>query len=239
MDTSVPPEGTIPGQDNWAKPVTHLEVGALAGVDGGSVRGKRLSGPIQGFGKLWQKTYTVELVDTDWTPEAVIAEWQANYGSFWPEGNRFYAPITGIKPGEVGLITGRAGGLTLSTGVLVLYADETSFTFMTPEGHPFAGMITFSSFRSPTDSVVVQVQLLIRAQDPLVEIGMALGGHRKEDRIWQQTLTNLSRHLRAPAEVTTLVVCVDRQRQWDRIGNIRHDAAFYALLKPFRRGPAG
>jgi hypothetical protein len=31
------------------------------------------------------------------------------------------------------------GGMKLSTGVFVLYADEDSFTFMTPQGHMFAG----------------------------------------------------------------------------------------------------
>ena len=38
------------------------------------------------------------------------------------------------------------GGLKLSTGVLVLYADDESFTLMTPQGHMFAGWITFSAF---------------------------------------------------------------------------------------------
>ena len=40
------------------------------------------------------------------------------------------------------------GGLKLSTGVLVLYADDESFTLMTPQGHMFAGWITFSAFVS-------------------------------------------------------------------------------------------
>ena len=235
MSTQTPTGDADAGHANWAKPITHLEVGAVDGATGDSVRGRRLSGPIQGFGKLWQKTYTVKLLGNTITPEAVIAAWRANYGTFWPEGNRFYAPITGIQPGEVGLISGRAGGLTLSTGVLVLYADDTSFTFMTPEGHPFAGMITFSAATIPTGDVEVRVQLLIRAQDPLVEIGMALGGHRKEDRMWQTTLANLIAHLGRTGEVDTVIVCVDKHRQWRRVGNIRHDAAIHALTKPFRR----
>ena len=37
------------------------------------------------------------------------------------------------------------GGVKLSTGVFVLYADEESFTLMTPQGHMFAGWITFSA----------------------------------------------------------------------------------------------
>jgi len=42
-----------------------------------------------------------------------------------------------MAPGGKGLV---------STGVLVIYEDEESFSFMTPEGHIFAGMITFSSY---------------------------------------------------------------------------------------------
>ena len=46
----------------------------------------------------------------------------------------------GIAPGEVaGLGMSMPGGLTLSTGVLVMYADEESFTLMTPQGHMFVG----------------------------------------------------------------------------------------------------
>jgi len=235
MSIETPSSAADAGRGNWAKPITRLEVGAVDGATGDSVRGRRLSGPIQGFGKLWQKTYTVWLPAGEITPESVIATWRANYGAFWPEGNRFYAPVTGIRPGEVGLIDGRAGGLTLSTGVLVLYADDTSFTFMTPEGHPFAGMITFSAETAQSGGVVARIQLLIRAQDPLVEIGMALGGHRKEDRMWQATLTNLAAHLGHRVEVATIIVCVDKRRQWRRAGNVRHDAAIYAVSKPFRR----
>ena len=38
--------------------------------------------------------------------------------------------------------------MKLSTGVMVLYADEESFTLMTPQGHMFAGWITFSAHRA-------------------------------------------------------------------------------------------
>ena len=39
------------------------------------------------------------------------------------------------------------GGMKVKTGVMVLYADEESFTLMTPEGHMFAGWITFSAYQ--------------------------------------------------------------------------------------------
>jgi len=223
--------------DSWARPVDRLSAkDSEKGFDPTSVDGRRIAGPIQGFGKMWQKTYTVALADADVAPQQVIADWKKHYGEFWPKGNRFQAPLAGLQPGEVGLITGKAGGLKLSTGVLVLYSDDESFSFMTPEGHPFAGMITFSAHgAAPTTA---QVQLLIRAQDPMVELGMALGGHRKEDQMWIHTLTQLAHHfgVEEPA-VDKQVVCVDRKRQWRRAGNIRHDAVLHTMTRPFRRSP--
>ena len=111
-----------------------------------NVAGKRLAGPIQGFGKMWQKTYQVRLPRDRVSPTDLVATWKQRFPDFWPDGNRFYAPLTGIAPGEVALLNLTvAGGMPLSTGVLVLYADDESFTLMTPQGHMFAGWITFSA----------------------------------------------------------------------------------------------
>ena len=77
---------------------------------------------------------------------------------------------------------------------MVMYADDESFTLMTPQGHPLAGWITFSA--ATVDGVTVaQAQVLMRAQDPLSELGLSLGGHSLEDQFWQQTLGNLAAHL--------------------------------------------
>ena len=67
-----------------------------------NVDGRRLVGPVQGFGQLWQKRYEVRLDGADVTPEAVIATWKAEFGSFWPKGNRFYGPITSLAAGRGG-----------------------------------------------------------------------------------------------------------------------------------------
>ena len=66
---------------------------------------------------MWQKTFKVAIPGK--TPQQVISTWKAEYGRFWPDNTRFYAPVTGIKPGEIGLIKSTQGGLPLSTGVLV------------------------------------------------------------------------------------------------------------------------
>jgi hypothetical protein len=234
-------EGLTPRDaDYWAKQVTRLQLGEVPDEAVNlNVTGKRLVGPLQGFGKLWQKTYRVDLRGADASPTEVIAAWKQSFGSFWPRTGRFYGPLTSIAPGDVALLNiAVGGGMQLSTGVLVLYADEESFTFMNPEGHMFAGWITFSAAQA--DGVTsAQVQVLIRANDPVYEIGMPLVIHRKEDRFWTQTLENLARHLGVsePAATTTSV-CVDKRRQWNKAGNVWHNAgirtALYTLGTPFR-----
>jgi hypothetical protein len=146
----------------------------------------------------------------DVTPVEVIKTWKENYQEFWPEGNRFYAPLAGIAPGEVALISGSLpGGVKLSTGVMVLYADDESFSLMAPEGHPFSGWITFSSFEEEGATIA---QALMRANDPLYEMGLLrMGGHKMEDEMWRKTLENLAAHFGVGEPVETNVVCVDPQ----------------------------
>jgi Domain of unknown function (DUF1990) len=125
----------------------------------------------------------------------------------------------------------------MSTGVFVLYADAESFTFATPQGHQFAGWITFSAERSG-ENTVVQVQVLFRAGDPLYELGMPVM-HRMEDRFWAQTMIALARRLGVtdPA-VQTRSAVLDPKRQWRRAGNVWHNAMARSVLQtvtPVRR----
>jgi hypothetical protein len=210
----------------WAKNVTTLKLGEVpAEAVNLNVTGRRVVGPVQGFGKMWQKTMRVELRGAEVTPAQVISTWKAEFQRFWPERNWFYAPLAGIAPGEVALLNlGLPGRMKLSTGVLVLYADDESFTLMTPEGHMLAGWITFSA--EARDGVtVVQIQALERTNDPLYELGYALGGNRLNSRFWVQTAENLARHFGVDPDVESQVVCVDRRRQWRKAGNLRHNAA--------------
>ena len=46
--------------DSWARKVERLEVDPRDGVRGTNVAGRRLTGPVQGFGKMWQKTYRMD-----------------------------------------------------------------------------------------------------------------------------------------------------------------------------------
>jgi hypothetical protein len=223
-------------EGTWAKPVETL---TAAGVPEGAnlVEGKRLVGPVQGFGKLWQKTYRVRLDGVATSPGEVIAKWRDGFGSFWPKGNDFYPPLTGLDPGEVALLSAAGPArMKFKTGVMVLYADEVSFTLMTPEGHMFAGWITFSSFEQG-DGVVAQAQVLMRAQDPIGELGLTFGGHGKENKFWEQTLAALAASLGVhDPQVSTHAVCVDRKRQWSQAKNVRHSVAIRSTLHMMRPG---
>ncbi len=225
--------------DGWAPKVDRLALpDAPDGAININVGGRRVAGPVQGFGRLWKKTYRVVIGDAA-EPADVVATWRRDFGSFWPPGNRFYAPITGLAPGEVALLNlSMPGGLELSTGVLVLYADEEGFTLMTPEGHQFAGWITFSAFARPGCGTTAQAEVLMRSSDPLYELGMAFGGHRVEDRFWEATLTGLAASLGiSDPEVEAHAECMDKRRQWKRFGNVRHNAAVRSGL--YRVGRLG
>jgi hypothetical protein len=214
-------------------------VAAPAGALNLNVDGRQLVGPLQGFGQLWQKTYRVRLTGATSSPEQVMATWKEQFSDFWPRGNRFYAPLTGIQPGEVALLKlAMPGGVPLSTGMLVIYADDTSFAMMTPQGHQESGWITFSAYEE--DGVTVaQVESLARANDPLYELGFLVIGHRIQEAFWRHTLTALAAHLGSRGRVQMRKTCLDRRWQWAQAGNVWQNAAIrtaiYLPVAPLRR----
>jgi hypothetical protein len=201
-----------------------------------------VSGPLQGFGQLWQKTFTVRLDGIDTTPEAVVATWKAHFPEFWPKGQRFYAPLSGIAPGEVALLEIQpvpGAPVRLSTGVLVLYADDESFTFMTPEGHTLSAWITFSAKRDG-DVTIAQAQALERPSDPFDELAYKFGGNRQNNKFWEATLRNLAISVGVPVPVVEIQsTCIDSNRQWRYWRNVRNSAtvrsARRTLTAPVRK----
>ena len=103
--TESPKESGRQDTANWAPLVQTLEVKGNAGGVPELVAGRRLVGPLQGFGKMWQKTYRIRLPAQTITPAELIGVWKDEFPTFWPEGNSFYAPLVGISPGEVALIS--------------------------------------------------------------------------------------------------------------------------------------
>ncbi|HYZ93960.1 MAG TPA: hypothetical protein VFA34_16430 [Actinomycetota bacterium] len=228
-------------EDFWAKPVSELRVGHEVPKDAINlnVEGKRLAAMTGGFGKMWQKTYKIALEGASVTPEKVVKEWKQGFAGFWPKAGKFYGPLTEISPGDVALLNLKVGGpAKLSTGIFVLYADDVSFSFVNPEGHLFAGMITFSA-SDEGGTTTAQVQALIRAGDPFYELMMPLAIHRQEDKFWKGTLQNLARHFGVEGRAEMSRTVVDKKRQWSQWRNIKSNAALRTLLhsltRPFRR----
>ncbi len=226
-----PPQARDAG--NWAKPINKLKVtDTPSGAVNLNVDGKLVVSPLQGFGQLWQKTYRVKLTDAHITPVEVVAYWKEHLPDLMPADSRFYPSLTGIQPGEVVLISANIPGVPLhvSTGVLILFADDESFAVMTPQGHPESGFNTFSAY-SENDVTFAQIQSLARANDPIFEIGFRfMGGSKQQENIWHHVLTALAANFNVTAQVEMRKVCVDSRLQWSQAGNVWHNAIIRTTL---------
>jgi len=161
-----------------------------------------LGGPARGFGRMWEKTYTMTLEGV--SPTAAVAPWQDSFP--WPP---------------------RRGG----PGVSVLYADADSVTVSTLPAEPLAGWITVCAERAGplTD---VRVHVLMRARDPLSELAFAVGGHRRQDRFWVTALTALAGHLARPDPAVVIRgVCLDSRHQWRNSRNVCHSPVLRGLAR--------
>ena len=127
------------------------------------------------------------------------------FGRMWQRTYEIRLPADRVSPGGL-----KEGFLDLWPAGVVLHEDEVSVTLATHEGH-----VSFSS-RAAGPQTVAQAQILMRANDPLDEIGLTLGGHRRQDRFWESTLTDLAARFGIAATVEARVVCVDRRRRWSR-----------------------
>ena len=156
-----------------------------------------MSGPLQGFGQLWQKTFRVPLEGVELSPQELVATWKAPSRRSGRRTRSSTRRWPASRPARSRCSTSaRCPGLPvkLSTGILVIYADDESFTFMTPQGHTLSAWITFSA--SEVDGVTVaQAQALERTSDPFDELAYKLGGSRMNNRFWERTLENLARHV--------------------------------------------
>ncbi len=219
----------------WARPVTRLRVPPMPSeAININMKGWRVVGPVDGFGQLWQKTYRLRVDKTKATPEDVIHALKSNFPGLQPSFNRFYPSPAGIQPGEVVLIDSSTPGGPVSTGVMVLYADDVSFTFITPQGHPESGWVNFSAFEE-SGSVIVQIIGLARANDPVYEVAFRTVGSKVQTGIWTYLLNSLARHLDVPADVSVDVRCVDTRMQWSQAGNVWYNAQIRTMLyMPFR-----
>ena len=219
-DSNVP----LPG---WARSLDHLTLAAVPpSAMNINVEGRRLAGPVQGFGRLWEKRYRLHLGQTDLAPSEIVAIWRAEFPDFWPEGNFLFPSANApIAPGTTALLNlSMPGGLVLATGLMIIHADDTSFSFMTAEGHILSGWITFSCAKLG-DSTYLEVHPLFRSADPLMEMGFRLGAARQEDRFWHESLIRFALRLGTHGDVAQRDVLHDDRVQWKHMANLRFSAA--------------
>jgi anti-anti-sigma factor len=227
------------GALHWAKPVDKLRVTKVTwSVSSVNVEGRHSVGPIRGFGHMWEKTYELRFPDSQRTPAEIAATAKENFVRFQPPQNSFYPSPAGIKAGETVLIRSSVLGVPILTGVLVSYADDVSFTFMTPQGHPESGWVTFRVF-TEANITVCQIQGLARANDPIYEIAFRLHGSKFQEQTWMHVLGSLAKHLDVNGSVTMKKRLIAPNLQWSQVGNIRHNAQLwtlgYLLIWPVRR----
>ncbi|MDQ7785052.1 MAG: FAD-dependent oxidoreductase [Desulfomonilaceae bacterium] len=226
---SVKPEAFMNGH-NWARSVSELFVPDMPKEARNlNVNGRRAVGPVSGFGRLCRKVFRLHIRDTAISPECAIAELKLNFRGFQPSFNRFYPSTRGIEAGEIVLIDSSTPGGPVSTGVMVLYADERSFTFNTPQGHPECGFVSFSAHEGNTGAIV-QIVGLARAGDPVYEAAFRLVGSRIQSRIWTHVLTSLAVNLGIPADITLDQECVDNSLRWSQFGNVYYNAQIRTLI---------
>jgi hypothetical protein len=237
---SVPPGNQQPKDALfWAQHVTTLKVGEVpAGAVNLNVEGRRVVGPLQGFGPLWQKTYRVRLSGADVTPPEIVRVWKARFPEFQPRQNRLYPALAGVEPGQIVLLNASMRGLPVDSGLMVLYADEDTFAFMTPEGCPEAGWIMCSAYEGET-GIIAQVQTQGRSNDPIFEFGFRfLGGAKEQEKIWKHVLVELAAYFGVAAQADMEKTCLDPHIHWSKFTNVRHNASVrsmvYALGAPVR-----
>lgn len=231
---------------HWAQPVARLTVSDVPrGAFKMNVDGHEIIGPLQGFGQLWQKTYRVRLPGVNLTPAEVMHIWKAEFPQFQPRESRFYPPMTGVQPGQLMFIDldlpvgpGLPSVVPMSSGVMILYADDEMFTVMTPAGFPVSGWNTFSVYEED-GCLVAQVQSMDRATDPIYELGsIFMGGARRQEENWIHVLTALARRFGVQGQVDMHTSCLDRRWQWSQAKNIWHNASLrtviYKLATPAR-----
>ena len=236
--------GTAAG---WARSTPTIEVAQVPpGATNINVAGRRRAGALQGFGRLWQKTYQVRLAGCGKTPAEIMQIWKEKFAEFQPPENQFYPPMTGIKPNDVMFISAKVPAfpgtpsiLPISSGVTVLYVDDLQLTVMTPEGFPVSGWNTFSVMEDDDGTPFAQVQSLERSSDPIYEMfDRFFGSAAQQEKIWRTVLGNMAKHLGVSAEVTQDKVCVDSAVQWKSAKNIWQNAGartiIYMLGTPFR-----
>ena len=219
---------------NWAKPVSTLNV---AEVPEGAIepqrRGQAAREPDPGL----RQDVAEDLPGAPAARDACAGRADRRPGSSASRSSGRRATTStrrspASRPVRSRCSTDAARQMKLSTGVMVLYADEESFTLMTPQGHMFAGWITFSATRARRRDGR-QAQVLMRASDPIFELGPGDGRPPPGGPVLGATRSaNVAAHFGEPeARGRRPRSCAStRKRQWSQWRNVWHSSAIRSTL---------
>ncbi len=221
--------------EGWAPFIERIEVtekpeGALVK----NIDNRRLQAQIKGFGKMWQKTFRLMIDKPEFTPEDIINKLKQNFVAFQVPENFFFPTSKGLTPGALVFIDSATPGGVVSTGIYVLYMDDTSFTYVTPQGHPEAGWITFSA-KEEDGKIRLQIQGLVRASDPFFEIAYAIAGQAFQEKIWLNVLTQMAKHLEIEDNGQMVKYKPANYCQWGKCGNIWYNSQLRSLPLNFTK----
>ncbi len=198
-----------------------------------NIAGRRISAPSHGFGQLWRKRFWMVL-PADLSPVMVIGTWKRRFSDFWPGTNEFV--VDRMAEDEVaGAEMELPAGARVATGLVVIASAEDRFTLITIEGHMFAGWVTFRGEQTP-EGTRIEIELLMRASDPLYEFGLKLGGHRREETFWRDTLKRVAAHFGQAPRIEMESSLEDPARQWSRVANTWYNAAIRTQLQRIASG---
>jgi hypothetical protein len=186
-----------------------------------------------GFGQLWYKRLAVRFLPGE-PAVAVMESWKAHLQELWPESGTVFVPRRWFREGDLLGLDVAIGPLTLSSGVVVFESSETALRLVPPEGHMFAGWVELST-RDCGAEVEASVTVEMRAGDPLYEVGLALGGHRREELFWAEMLRNLARRYGSRPPVHLLRRRVDAHRHWRYAANVRYNAMLNTWARKAKR----
>jgi len=155
-----------------------------------------------------------------------------NFPKFQPPENKFFPSARGIEPGEIILINADTPGGLVATGVVVLYAGKDTFTFITPQGHPEAGWVTFKALKE-NGRVIFQIQGLARASDPVYEIAFRIAGSNLQRQIWTHVLESLAKYTGSSAKVQFNMQCLDNSLHVSNLFNVFQNAQISSMLHSF------
>ncbi|MCB0059493.1 MAG: hypothetical protein KDE45_20790, partial [Caldilineaceae bacterium] len=80
-------------------------------------------------------------------------------------------------------------------------------------------------------ATVAQIQALVRASDPIYEMGCRVGiAHKSEDAFWHGTLRSLAARFGVNGIVQQRNSLIDPRMQWSAAGDVWHNAAVRTTL---------